>query len=240
MNENIALVTGGTGGIGKSIVGALRNSGWLTIVNSRTFSSESTNPESVTHMNFDCTDELDILRNLQILKDNNVFLSDLICCVGNGRIDNNQNIDSWIRYLEVNLLSCTRVIDSALRIFNSSLRNIVVISSIAGSKAMVDPPIEYSVAKAALNQYVKVKALLIAQEGKTINAIAPGNIMYPGSPWDQRLNSNRDYTLNYISTKVPLGKFGNPEDISNLVLFLLQKNSFATGQIFQIDGGQSL
>jgi 3-oxoacyl-[acyl-carrier protein] reductase len=116
--------------------------------------------------------------------------------------------------------------------FSENLRNIVVISSISGVGAFLDPPIEYSVAKAALNHYIKIKSLELARSGICLNAIAPGNILYPGSSWDKRLQLNSDSVEQYINANVPLKKFGTPEDIAKVV--------YMTGQILVCDGGQSL
>jgi len=240
MNRDVVLVTGATRGIGASIVKTLGDAGWRTISNSRSIPTLTSHGLNSEHIAFDCADLDEVKNGLQKLKHQEVLLSDLVCCVGSGRIDIGPGENSWIKYLQINLLSCTQVIDSALEIFKTSLRNVVVISSLVGSKALVDPPIEYSVAKAALNQYIRVKAIKIAKSGKTINAVSPGNIMFPGSSWEDRFNSDKESTMNYVTSNVPLAKFGIPEDISLLIPFLLRRDSFATGQIFNIDGGQSL
>lgn len=240
MNEKVVLVTGATGGIGLSITNVLSSEGWRTLTNSRSVIALPKAIIASEHKVFDCTNLKEVNKSLLELRDQQIFLSDLVCCVGSGRINIGPNENSWIKYFQVNLLSCTTVVESALEIFKDSLRNVVIVSSIVGSKAMVDPPTEYSVAKAALNQYVRVKALQIAKDGRTINAISPGNIMFPGSPWEHRLNFDKEDTLHYISKNVPLDKFGSSSDISSLLPFLLRRESFTTGQIFHIDGGQSL
>ena len=240
MTQDVVLVTGASRGIGASIAKVLKVAGWQTITNSRSRLITTSDNFSTEHIAFDCTNFDEVKKSLQKLKEQGVFLSDLVCCVGSGNVKLFPEENSWVKYLLVNLLSCTQVIDSALEIFSTSLRNVVVVSSVVGSKAMIDPPIEYSVAKAALNQYVKVKALKIAKSGKTINAVSPGNIMFPGSTWEKRLELSKEQTARYITSEVPLAKFGSPEDISLLIPFLLRRESFTTGQIFNIDGGQSL
>ena len=52
-----------------------------------------------------------------------------------------------------------------------------------------------------------------------INAIAPGNIFFKGSVWE-KINANKRKTLNYIKENVPMRQLGNPEDISELCLYL--------------------
>ena len=73
-----------------------------------------------------------------------------------------------------------------------------------------------------------------------INAIAPGNIFFKGSVWEKKLTSDKRKTLNYIKENVPLKKLGNPDDISDLCLYLSSDSSnFITGAVFIVDGGQT-
>jgi 3-oxoacyl-[acyl-carrier protein] reductase len=120
------------------------------------------------------------------------------------------------------------------------MNNIVVISSIAGVMASLDPPIEYSTSKAALNHYIRLKAKEIAKTGICINAIAPGNLIYAKSRWQERLDENQEIVLRYIAENVPLNRFGQPKDVSNLIVQILENNTFMTGQVIAIDGGQTL
>ena len=80
---------------------------------------------------------------------------------------------------------------------------------------------------------------LIAKNNIRINSISPGNILFPDSTWDIKLKNNKKQTTDYIENNVPLQKFGKPENISNLVLFLSSNLSdFTTGSNFVLDGGQ--
>ena len=115
---------------------------------------------------------------------------------------------------------------------------IVCISSICGVENL-GAPVGYQVAKAALNMYVKSIAKQLALSNIRINAIAPGNLMFEGSTWELKVKENRKNILDIISREVALKRFGKPKDISNFVVFLSSKfSSFATGEIFVIDGGQ--
>ncbi len=100
-------------------------------------------------------------------------------------------------------------------------------------------PITYSVAKAALNSYVKSISKPLAKQGIRINAVAPGNIFFEGSVWEKKLDKNPDYVRKMLEEQVALHRFGRPEEIADFVTFLTSSRcTFATGEIFVIDGGQ--
>ena len=61
-----------------------------------------------------------------------------------------------------------------------------------------------------------------------------------GNNWDEKLKSNKKQVLNYIKNNVPLKRFGSPDDIANVVLFLSSKKSnFINGSNIIVDGGQT-
>ena len=81
---------------------------------------------------------------------------------------------------------------------------------------------------------------IIAKHGIRINSISPGNILFPGSVWDEKLKNSKNTTKKYIKKNVPLNKFGRIDDISNMVIYISsQKSKFINGANFVIDGGQS-
>ena len=98
----------------------------------------------------------------------------------------------------------------------------------------------YSCAKAALNAYIKCSANYFGEKGIRINGIAPGNIIFEGSSWEKKVKQNKKLTDDILKNKVPLSRFGTPEEIAELACFLSSpKAEFVTGSIWDIDGGQS-
>ena len=70
--------------------------------------------------------------------------------------------------------------------------------------------------------------------------VSPGNIIFPGGNWDKKQKSNPNEIKKMLERNVPLGTFGTPEDIGNIVAFLVSKRaSFITGANFVVDGGQT-
>jgi NAD(P)-dependent dehydrogenase (short-subunit alcohol dehydrogenase family) len=130
-------------------------------------------------------------------------------------------------------------VEAVVEELGQSRGSIVSISSICGLEVVPNAPITYSVAKAALNAYVRGISRPLGKRGIRINAIAPGNIFFEGSVWEKRITEDGGAVANMLNQDVALGKLGSPRDIANLTAYLLSDvSSFATGGIWTLDGGQ--
>lgn len=151
-----------------------------------------------------------------------------------------------IKFFDLKILNKVRKVnyDSILLIISKLLKikkinkgaSIIFISSIAGEMGMKGNSI-YSSTKAALNSTTKVLASELSSQLIRVNSIAPGQV-------ETSLTAEISSTVSAESividkTKYPLG-YGMPEDIANLVIFLLSsKSRWITGTIVNIDGGRS-
>jgi 3-oxoacyl-[acyl-carrier protein] reductase len=142
----------------------------------------------------------------------------------------------------------TQNLDSAWRLSRAVLRrmtprgegSVLLISSIAGLGAL-GTPLTYGTAKAAMNHLTKELARIAGPKNVRVNAIAPGNILFPGGTWEANATGPRaDAWARWIKREVPLNRFGKPEEIGAVATFLMSPlASFVTGAVVPVDGGQT-
>ena len=114
---------------------------------------------------------------------------------------------------------------------------IINISSISGLRARDDGTGAYCISKAAMNMMTQVMARELAQKNVLVNAIAPGSIKTEFS----RINwTDPDRKARRIRG-IELKRFGEPQEVTGLALFLASEaSSFVTGEIIRVDGGQTI
>jgi 3-oxoacyl-[acyl-carrier protein] reductase len=99
----------------------------------------------------------------------------------------------------------------------------------------------YVSAKAALIAATKHHALELAKDGILCNSVAPGSIIHPGGSWERFVNEQpKEVVDTFIATNLPLGRFGWPEPVGDLVAYLASERAgMITGACINVDGGQS-
>jgi 3-oxoacyl-[acyl-carrier protein] reductase len=146
----------------------------------------------------------------------------------------------WLAGLNVDVMATVRATQAAVPFMEKAGGGAIVnISSISGFMASVRS-VPYAAVKAAVNNYTMSQGLALAPKRIRVNAIAPGSIEFPGGVWDQRKTSDPKLYQGTLRG-IPWGRFGAPEEIANVALFLLSdKASWVTGQTVVVDGGQIL
>ena len=146
----------------------------------------------------------------------------------------------WSTVFETNFGASRRLVEAALpALTQQRAGSIILTASIAGVESLA-APLTYSAAKAALISYSKNLARQVGSAGIRVNAVAPGNVLVPGGAWERKLAANGDEVRAYINREVPLARFGSPEEIAAIVVFLASdRASFVTGACLIADGGQT-
>jgi 3-oxoacyl-[acyl-carrier protein] reductase len=115
---------------------------------------------------------------------------------------------------------------------------IVAITSLWGRETGGAPA--YNAAKAAETSFVKSLAREVGARGVTVNAIAPGSILWSGGGWDRRQKADPEAIADFVRHDMPLGRFGTVDEVASIVAFICSTQaSLVNGAIIAADGGQS-
>ena len=139
--------------------------------------------------------------------------------------------DEWDTVLQTNLSSVFHLTARVLpHMVAAGYGRIVNISSVIGLHGNFGQA-NYAAAKAGIIGFTKSAALELARKGVTVNAIAPGFIE------TEMIAAMPDEVRATILAKIPMGRFGRPEEIAQAVVFLISSGDYITGQVISIDGG---
>ena len=148
--------------------------------------------------------------------------------------------EQWADSLDLNVMSAVRMSRLAVPAMQErGWGRIVNIASIYGREHGGSAP--YMTSKAALIALTKNMALSLAKDGVLVNCVAPGSIAFPGGSWDRfQQNQSPEAVAQFIERNLPIGKFGWPEPVGDLVAYLgSERAGLLTGACINIDGGQS-
>ena len=139
--------------------------------------------------------------------------------------------EEWNDVLQTNLTSVFHMTSRVLpHMVQAGYGRIVNISSVIGVHGNFGQA-NYAAAKAGIIGFTKSAALELARKGVTVNAIAPGFIE------TEMIAAMPDEVRDKILAKIPMGRFGRPEEIAQAAAFLISSGDYITGQVIAIDGG---
>ena len=234
------LISGSSSGIGYHLAEKYKSLGYNLIING-TNQHKLKKASSTLDCDYflgDLTDKKKIDLLINKIKKKYNYIDVLICNLGNSNFKKNNN--NYHHAFKYNFFSTTNLVEKSKKILKKNKSKIICISSICGLEIIDGAPIGYSIAKSALNFYIKLIAKELAQKNITINGIVPGNILFKGSTWDLKMRDNPKKIKKYIKKNVPLNKFGSVSDIFSVCkIFSETQDKFITGSLFKLDGGQT-
>jgi len=251
LQDKVALVTGGSQGIGASITRVLLREGASVIVTSRQQSAlDAFRAELAADERERCfticanlTGENDIAALCATLLARHPRIDILVNNAGHtlNVTDPHCGLDDWRAVMRLNFevpVELNRHLIPVMR--RQGWGRIVNITSCAGLEN--SGPVTYCAAKAALTAYTRSMGRVLATEGGAIvmSAVYPGVIATKDGHWDHVLRDNPAHAEKYLRERCPLGRFGGADEFAPMVaIYCSNLASFSHGAIVGVDGGQS-
>jgi acetoacetyl-CoA reductase len=241
-NKYVALVTGGTGGLGTAMCQTLARDGYHVVANYHSQEKAEKWHKKMKEEGYDFdmyqadVSDYDAVGDMIAKIEKQTAPIDIL--VNNAGITRDgifrkMTKENWDIVIKTNLYSvfnCTRHVINQM--IDRNYGRIINISSVNGQRGQFGQA-NYSAAKAGIHGFTKTIAMEVARKGITVNTISPGYIgtdMVMAVPEEVR---------NKIVAEIPVGRLGGTEEIAHLVSFLASKEaSFITGANYAINGGQ--
>lgn len=244
MENKVAVVTGGTKGIGKGIVERLASDGFLVYAIGRTtpesIESYTDKSEINDKIRFKSLDVSDFEASKAVLEEINKEAGRIDVLVNNAGItkDNlllRMNESDFDSVIDINLKGTFNLCKNVSRIMmGQRYGRIINIGSIVGTTGNAGQ-VNYSASKSGLIGLTKSIAKELASRNILVNLISPGYVIT-----DMTAKLNEDQIKSF-EDNIPLKRGGKPEDIANVVAFFASDDSaYVTGQTIHVDGGLAM
>ena len=233
-----ALVTGGSRGIGRAIAVKLAQEGYQVIVNYTSNQAEAEKTLALMNgqgesLRFDVSDNQQVRQALTDWQQRHP--EDYIEVVVNNAGIRRDNVmalmpeDDWHRVLDITLSGFYNVTQPLLPAMQMhKFGRIVNMASVSGLKGLPGQT-NYSAAKGGIIAATKALAQEVARKGVTVNAVAPGFI---------KTDMTEGLDEAALKKTIPANRFGTPEEVADLVAFLVSPNAgYITGNVISINGG---
>lgn len=247
LNGKVTIITGASGGIGKSVAQKVLEEGSKVVLVSRNKNKlkktveELGKNDNLIHMAADVSHESEVLSVIEQTLTAFDKIDNLINCaaiINDPTPFHLMTEDQWTNLMNVNLKGTFQPIKAVIPLMiEQKSGNIINISSLLGVRAIPKVPFSvYGVTKAGIIMLTKSIAVEYGQYNIRCNCIAPSTIRSPiMEPYLQDENAKR-----MLEGSFPLKRIGDPEDVANAILFLASDDSkWITGTVMTLDGGIS-
>lgn len=248
LKGQVALVTGGTKGIGKAIADKLSSSGAQVVITARTAPQENT---SIHHfIAADLTNPEDAEVIAQKIGEKygrlDIIVNNAGANLSPGGGFEALSDEHWYNDWQLNFLSVVRINKLLLPLMMEKGSGVIInISTGAAKQPIWEMTMSYSSAKAALNAYSKALASELGPKGIRVNVVSPGVIktqlmldFIENIAHTSNITVDEAFKAVMDKVGVPLGRMGEPEEVANLVAFLVSPEArYITGANYSVDGG---
>ena len=245
LDGQLALVTGGSTGIGFAIARELLGLGARVLIvardgdaleSARDELAEDHGDDAIHALIADVSDEEQRREILDWVEDYDRGLNILVNNAGTNRsrpaVDYNE--DEWREIFEVNLFAAFELTRYAHPLLTTHATSSVVNVGSVSALTHVRTGAPYGMSKAAMHQMTRNLAVEWAEDGVRVNAVAP---WYIRTRRTSKKLSDPDY-LDEVLLRTPMGRIGEPEEVASAVAFLcMQAASYVTGECIAVDGG---
>ena len=230
-----ALITGASRGIGNSVALEFKDKGYSVIGTATSKDgAENLNKNGIEGYVLDLSSKDSIEEFWSSLEESGKDISVLVNNAGITR-DNivlRMSDEEWEDIMSVHLYGTFQLSKKALKMMLKSKWGRIINISSASASIGNRGQSNYAAAKAGVEAFTKSLAKEVGKRDITINAVAPGFISTDMTKNNDGVNSE------YLIKEIPLGRFGEPEEVANLVYFLCSpESSYITGQTIHINGG---
>lgn len=238
--ERVAIVTGGTRGIGEAIAMQLKEAGYkvaATYAGNTESANAFTEKTGIHTFKFDVSDFDACQKGVEEITEQ---LGNVDVLVNNAGITRDgtmhkMDFERWNEVIQTNLSSCfnmSRAVIDGMR--DRNFGRIVNIGSVNGRAGQYGQ-VNYAAAKAGIHGFTKALALEGASKNVTVNAVAPGYVL------TDMVRKVPENVLEKIIATIPVKRLGDPNDIARSVKFLVSDDAgFITGSTLDINGGQHM
>jgi len=237
LSDKVCIVTGSTAGIGLAVAQRLKDEGAVVVTSGR-------RAEGIGHLHVsgDLAQRGEPERLVGATLERFGRLDGLVNNVGGTDVRKVDDLtdDDWQASFELNLMSAVRATRAAIPALSTARGAIVNVSSSAGKRPSLIMS-DYSVMKAALLSFSRLIADAYAADGVRCNAVTPGPTatqIWLGEGGLAEQQGDRDEVLAKVAAGRPLGRLGQPQEIADVIVFLLSgRAANVTGAAWSADGG---